>query len=77
MAFGGNMIPRTSTQTPAAVGPQKTRHGPWVWGWLSPWLWVAVQATQFSMVLVAAWLLNINVASGDSPDHGHPYDLLW
>lgn len=34
---------------------------------------MAAQATQISMVPVAAWPLDINMASGGGPNCGHPY----
>lgn len=36
-----------------------------------------MQSTQFSIAGAAAWPLDISVASGGNPDHGHPYDLKW
>lgn len=37
----------------------------------------AAQATQISMALVAAWLLDTLMATGGSPDQRHLFGLWW
>lgn len=54
-----------------------TTHEHQPWTQMSPWPWVAAQATQTSMASVAAWPQDINTPTGVTPDPKHPHDIQW
>lgn len=83
MAFGGNMGPQTSTQTPNADRPW-TQTWPLVAGcaqtpFISAWSLVATWPTTSSWPQASAKISNINMAIGSNLDHEyqHRHGLQW
>lgn len=65
------------TQTRVAKGPwTQTRPSAGAQAWMLLWHCMATQITQISMAMLVAQLLDTHMATGDSPDTGHPYGPL-